>query len=198
MKRFGLVVVVMWLVSVVCAQVPMKDNPIVFQRPGSSDCNEHPAVVRAIHDLVQDDAVAMGNEVLLNFRTTMHEFYEVATTDQGHRWLLNSDGKIIASAEKLTYYDRVIVAEHDSANVRWYEIVNYEGERFCHCPDCKNLNGYRFDHVSYITGSKGAYLVLKPYNGSQYMLVTPNFRRVGLWYDTVKDAQTEWEREDGR
>ncbi|MBO4481452.1 MAG: hypothetical protein J5719_02750 [Bacteroidales bacterium] len=198
MKRFGLVVVVMWLVSVVCAQVPMKDNPIVFQRSGSSDYAEYPAVVRAIHNLVQDDAVAMGKAVLLNFRTTTHEFYEVATADHNHSWLLNSDGKIIASAEKLTYYDRVIVAEYDSANVRWYEIVNYEGERFCHCVDCQNLDGCRFDHVSYITGSKGPYLVLKPYKGTKYLLVTPNFRRIGLWYDTVKDAQAEWEREDGR
>lgn len=207
MKKTVLAILVFCLANLTWAQSPMKGNPAVRQRPFASEVVDgQDSVIQKIRQAVSerggDRLTAEEEKVLsvarLNFVTDNHDFYEVVNEDHNYRWLVNSDGEIIASADKLLYYDRVIVAEHHAGDLKWFEVVNYKGERFYDDSNHQNNSEYCYDDVRYITGSKGPYLVLRPYQGSRYMLVTPDFRRVGTWFETVSDAQAEWEREEGR
>ncbi len=198
MKKIVLSLYIFLIINCLCAQT--MSNPPVFQRPSYSAINDRRISLDTtfVQTLESIDASCLNNAVLLNFCTSNHDFFEISSVDNSHKWLVNSDGSVIATGAKLLYYDRVIVAEHHAGDLKWFEVVNYKGERFYDDANHQNNGEYCFDDVRYITGSKGPYLVLSPCHSSRYMLVTTHFRRVGTWYETVSDAQAEWEREEGR
>lgn len=183
------------IVNCLCAQI--MSNPPVFQRPSYSAINDRRISLDTtfVQTLESIDASCLNNAVLLNFCTSNHDFFEISSADNSRKWLVNSDGSVIATGAKLQYYDKVVVV---SLATGVFQVVNYQGLPFRHDLNLATESGEWFDDVRYITGSKGPYLVLRPYQGSRYMLVTPDFRRVGTWFETVSDAQAEWECEDGR
>lgn len=195
MKKIVLSLYIFLIINCLCAQT--MSNPPVFQRPSYSAINDRRISLDTtfVQTLESIDASCLNNAVLLNFCTSTHEFFEISSADNSRKWLVNSDGSVIATGAKLQYYDKVVVV---SLATGVFQIVNYQGQPFRHDLNLTTENCEWFDDVRYITGSKGPYLVLRPYQGSRYMLVTPDFRRVGTWYETVSEAQAEWECEDGR
>ncbi len=195
MKKIVLSLYIFLIINCLCAQT--MSNPPVFQRPSYSAINDRRISLDTtfVQTLESIDASCLNNAVLLNFCTSNHDFFEISSADNSRKWLVNSDGSVIATGAKLQYYDKVVVV---SLATGVYQVVSYQGLPFRHDLNLAPESGEWFDDVRYITGSKGSYLVLKPYQGSRYMLVTPDFRRVGTWFETVSDAQAEWEREEGR
>ncbi len=195
MKKIVLSLCIFLIINCLCAQT--MSNPPVFQRPSYSAINDRRISLDTtfVQTLESIDASCLNNAVLLNFCTSNHDFFEISSADNSRKWLVNSDGSVIATGAKLQYYDKVVVV---SLATGVYQVVSYQGQPFRHDLNLAPESGEWFDDVRYITGSKGPYLVLRPYQGSRYMLVTPDFRRVGTWFETVSDAQAEWEREEGR
>jgi hypothetical protein len=195
MKKIVLSLFIFLIINYLCAQT--MSNPPVFQRSSYSALNERRISLDTafVQTLESIDASYLNNAVLLNFCTSNHDFFEISSADNSRKWLVNSDGSVIATGAKLQYYDKVVVV---SLATGVFQVVSYQGLPFRHDLNLAPESGEWFDDVRYITGSKGSYLVLKPYQGSRYMLVTPDFRRVGTWFETVSDAQAEWEREEGR
>ena len=195
MKKTVLSLFILFIVNYLCAQIA--SNPPVFQRPSYSSIIDRRISLDTtfVQTVESIDASCLNNAVLLNFCTSNHDFFEISSADNSRKWLVNSDGSVIATGAKLQYYDKVVVV---SLATGVYQVVNYQGLPFRHDLNLTTENCEWFDDVRYITGSKGPYLVLRPYQGSRYMLVTPDFRRVGTWYETVSEAQAEWECEDGR
>ena len=195
MRKINLLLFI--LLTATCMYAQPMGNPAVFQRPSYTCADERKISLDSIFVQTSEsiDVSCLNNAILLNFCTSTHDFFEVSSADKSCTWLINSDGSVIASGAKLQYYDKVVVVTLSSGV---YQVVNYKGQPFRHDLNLARESGAWFDDVRYITGSKGPYLVLKPYKSSRYMLVTPDFRRIGDWYNTVGDAQAVWEQEEGR
>lgn len=193
MRKINLLLFI--LLTATCLYAQPMSNPAVFQRPSYTCAEERKISLDSSFVQTPIDISCLNNATLLNFCSSTHDFFEVNSADKSCTWLINSDGSVIAAGARLQYYDKVIVVSLASGVS---QVVNYNGEPFRHDLNLAIESGSWFDDVRYITGSKGPYLVLKPYKSSRYMLVTPDFRRIGDWYNTVGDAQAVWEQEEGR